>query len=172
MKLKPRGKSWMPGESGNPAGRPIGSRGQYSASFMRDLAADWAQRGPEILAQVAAIDPVRYLGVCASLIPRDVSIAIEARLPGGLEPDEWHLARELFEAVKQALPDAPRIQIIRVFAPSSSPTKYRKANSWGPTPASLSFRSATPAQILSDECERVISGAIAMSALPPEADIR
>jgi hypothetical protein len=169
------------------------------------------------LAQVAAIDPVRYLGVCASLIPRDVSIAIEARLPGGLEPDEWHLARELFEAVKQALPDAntrpagegdairagcdpgalskadrrkgrrhgvnapsklfekehlTRIQIIRVFAPSSSPTKYRKANSWGPTPASLSFRSATPAQILSDECERVISGAIAMSALPPEADIR
>jgi hypothetical protein len=55
---------------------------------------------------VAAIDPVRYLGVCASLIPRAVSNAIEARLPGGLERDEWQLARELFEAVKQALPDA------------------------------------------------------------------
>jgi hypothetical protein len=103
---KPRGKSWVPGESGNPAGRPLGSRGRYSDSFMRDLAADWSQRGPKILAQVAQMDPVRYLGVCASLIPRDVSIAIEARLPGGLEPDEWQLAREIFEAVRKALPDA------------------------------------------------------------------
>jgi hypothetical protein len=104
--LKPRGKPWVPGESGNPAGRPIGSRGRYSDSFMRDLAADWAQRGPEILAQVAKMDPVRYLGVCASLIPRDVSIAIEARLPGNLAPDEWQLALEVIQGIKEAIPDA------------------------------------------------------------------
>jgi hypothetical protein len=104
--LKPRGKPWAPGESGNPAGRPLGARGRYSDNFMRDLAADWAQRGPQILAQVAKMDPVRYLGVAASLIPRDVAVSIEARPPGNLSPDEWQLAREIFEAVKQALPDA------------------------------------------------------------------
>lgn len=103
---KPRGRSFSPGESGNPAGRPLGSRNQFSADFVRDLAVSWAELGPDILMRVAKQDPSRYLGVCASLIPRDVSLSIEQRLPGGLSPEDWQLVTEVMSAVKQSIPDA------------------------------------------------------------------
>jgi len=36
---------WKPGESGNPAGRPLGSRNKLSESVIQDIAADWAIGG-------------------------------------------------------------------------------------------------------------------------------
>jgi hypothetical protein len=41
---------WLPGTSGNPNGRPLGARTEFSNSFLRDLAASWGQCGPEVLA--------------------------------------------------------------------------------------------------------------------------
>ena len=93
---------WKTGKSGNPSGRPKGSRNAFSAAFVGDLQASWAQHGPTVLDQVAKRDPGRYLGVCASLIPRDVSLSIEQRLPGGLSPSDM----AIFQAIKAALPDA------------------------------------------------------------------
>ena len=57
------------------AGRPVGSRSQFSASFLRDMAASWSKAGPDVLAKVARNDPSRYLAVCSTLIPKDVTIA-------------------------------------------------------------------------------------------------
>ena len=98
--------SFLPGVSGNPAGRPVGARSQFSASFLRDLAASWAEAGPGVLARVAKTDPSRYLAVCSTLIPKDVTIALEQRLPGGMSPDDWNLVVEVMGAIKQSLPDA------------------------------------------------------------------
>ena len=39
------GRMWPPGVSGNPNGRPIGSRTVFSQSFLKDLASVWAERG-------------------------------------------------------------------------------------------------------------------------------
>lgn len=101
-----RGKPFIPGESGNPNGRPLGARSQFSNSFLRDLAASWSDCGPDVLARVAASDPSRYLAVCSTLIPRDVQVSIEQQHPGGLSPDDWQLACSVFQAVKEALPNA------------------------------------------------------------------
>jgi hypothetical protein len=36
-------KPWQPGQSGNPNGRPVGSRSAFSAGFTRDLAEVWTE---------------------------------------------------------------------------------------------------------------------------------
>ena len=98
--------SFLPGVSGNPAGRPVGARSQFSASFLRDLAASWAEVGSDVLTKVAKNDPSRYLAVCSTLIPKDVTVSLEQRLPGGMGPDDWQLVMEVMGAIKQSIPDA------------------------------------------------------------------
>jgi hypothetical protein len=97
---------WKPGNSGNQNGRPIGSRNRLSDSVHRDYAAAWAKHGAAVLDKVATDEPAKFLAVAASLIPKDVSLTLTARLPGNLEPDDWQLACEVFGAIKEALPDA------------------------------------------------------------------
>ena len=88
---------WKSGESGNPLGRPKGSRNAFSAAFVGDLQASWVQHGPGVLEKVAAQDPGRYLGICASIIPKDVALTVEQRLPGPLSPQDM----EIFQAIRQ-----------------------------------------------------------------------
>jgi hypothetical protein len=38
---------WKPGRSGNPHGRPVGSRTTFSAGFIKDLAEVWSSHGRE-----------------------------------------------------------------------------------------------------------------------------
>ena len=93
---------WKSGESGNPLGRPKGSRNAFSAAFVGDLQASWVQHGPGVLEKVAAQDPGRYLGICDSIIPKDVALTVEQRLPGPLSPQDM----EIFQAIRQAIPGA------------------------------------------------------------------
>src|SRR5262245_58131168 len=97
---------WLPGQSGNPNGRPLGARTEFSNSFMRDLARVWAKQGGDIIEKVATDDPSRFFAVAASLIPKDVAVTIEQRLPGGLSPEDWSIAMSIFQAINEALPGA------------------------------------------------------------------
>src|SRR5262245_55593554 len=97
---------WLPGQTGNPNGRPLGARTEFSNSFMRDLARVWAKCGADTIEKVAADDPSRFFAVASTLIPKDVAVTIEQRLPGGLSPEDWSIAMSVFEAVKQTIPDA------------------------------------------------------------------
>jgi hypothetical protein len=106
---------WKPGQSGNPSGRPAGARSKFSEAFMRDLAKTWAERGGDIVEMVATTEPARFLAVAASLIPKDVSVSLTARLPGNMEPDDWAIAVEVFGAIKQTLPDAAKRQLGEVL---------------------------------------------------------
>ena len=49
MALEPskhvNGRMWPPGVSGNPNGKPVGSRTVFSQGFLKDLASVWAERG-------------------------------------------------------------------------------------------------------------------------------
>jgi Family of unknown function (DUF5681) len=93
---------WKPGQTGNPLGRPKGTRNQFSAAFIGDMQASWAQHGANVLEIVARKDPSRYLGIASSLIPKDVALSIEARQVGGLDPRDL----EILRAIKLALPTA------------------------------------------------------------------
>jgi len=79
-----RGRPFQPGQSGNPDGRPPGARGRFTEQFYRDLAATWASHGKKAMELTAAIEPAKFIAICASLIPRSVQLDLNARLPGSL----------------------------------------------------------------------------------------
>ena len=99
---------WQPGQSGNPAGRPLGARNRFSEAFVGDIAAAWEKHGTDVVERVLRNEPARFLEVCSRLIPRDVSVTLSARMPGNLEPDDWSALLELLGAVRTALPGDDR----------------------------------------------------------------
>jgi hypothetical protein len=48
---------WPPGKSGNPAGKPPGTRTAFSQGFIRDFALVWAEEGLEAVRKVAKKSP-------------------------------------------------------------------------------------------------------------------
>ena len=48
---------WPPGKSGNPAGKPSGTRAAFSQGFIRDFALVWAEEGLEAVRKVAKKSP-------------------------------------------------------------------------------------------------------------------
>ena len=67
-------EAWKPGQSGNPNGRPKGSRNRLGEAFVADLLADWEKHGVSTLEQAREKDPAAYLRVVASLLPKDVRV--------------------------------------------------------------------------------------------------
>ena len=72
------GRMWIAGQSGNPAGRPVGARGRFSQQFIEDMRASWERHGATVMDRVAVEYPDRYLGIAAHLIPKEVTATIEA----------------------------------------------------------------------------------------------
>src|SRR3984885_10610937 len=99
-------KPWQPGQSGNPNGRPVGSRSAFSAEFTRDLAEVWAEKGKASMLYTAEKQPAVFFATCARLLPNDVRVTVEQQLPGNLSPVDWNLMLEIVDAVKQTIPDA------------------------------------------------------------------
>jgi hypothetical protein len=72
---------------------------------MHDLADVWAEKGKAAMEQTAALEPAKFVAICAGLIPKDVSVTLSARLPGNLELEDYSTFQELLQAAKQAIPD-------------------------------------------------------------------
>ena len=106
MELHPNLRPWPPGVSGNPNGRPLGSRSAFSAGFTRDLAEVWAEKGKASMLYTAEKQPATFFAVCARLIGPEVKLTIEQQLPGTLSPSDWNLMMQILDAVKSAIPDA------------------------------------------------------------------
>jgi hypothetical protein len=99
-------KPFRPGESGNLNGRP--ARARLTEQFVSDLSATWSRHGSRILEDMARKDGRSFAHLAAKLIPQDVTLSVQARLPGDLAPDDWSSMLELLSAVKAALPDDQR----------------------------------------------------------------
>lgn len=63
--------SWQPGQSGNPNGRPKGSRDTLTESFIKDLAEAWEEYGADAIQRVAKDQPVEFLKLAARLVPKE-----------------------------------------------------------------------------------------------------
>jgi len=65
---------WQPGQSGNPLGRPKGSRNKLGEDFIRALQEDFAENGKQAIVEVRTERPHEYLKVVASILPKQVEI--------------------------------------------------------------------------------------------------
>jgi len=62
--------AWKPGQSGNPAGRPKGSRHRFSEKFVSDFLADWEQHGAAVIKEVRETKPDVYLRAATAILPK------------------------------------------------------------------------------------------------------
>jgi len=71
-----RGRPFAKGTSGNPAGRPAGSRNKICEMFLEDLSADWERHGAEAIAECRRTDVATYVRLAASLIPKEFGVRV------------------------------------------------------------------------------------------------
>lgn len=65
---------WQPGQSGNPAGRPKGSRNKLSENFITALSNDFEKNGVSVIEAVRAEKPAEYLKIIAAIVPKEINV--------------------------------------------------------------------------------------------------
>ena len=68
--------SWKPGQSGNPAGRPKGTKDAINKAFLEDVTEDWRECGKEALERARKERPAEYVRMVASLLPKDQNLNV------------------------------------------------------------------------------------------------
>ena len=89
--------AFKPGQSGNPAGRPKGSRVKLGEQFLSDLMADWAGNGAQAIKDMREDKPGDYVKVVAATLPKELNVKVS-------EIDELsdeQLARQLASLASQ-----------------------------------------------------------------------
>jgi Family of unknown function (DUF5681) len=104
--LRPGMVPWKPGQSGNPAGRPIGSRQKISEALLADLHDVWAEHGKSVLQRLAVTEPGKLASIAYGLLPRDIFVTVEQRTPAGMDTEDWDKMLGLARTMREVAPDA------------------------------------------------------------------
>jgi hypothetical protein len=104
---------WQPGQSGNPAGRPKGSRNKLSEDFVAALYNDFREHGSAAIAACRAEKPDVYVRVIAGILPKDVQLKVQSL--DDLTDDQ--LMRKLAALTEMAKPLLARLPVVIDAAP-------------------------------------------------------
>jgi hypothetical protein len=74
--------AFKPGQSGNPAGRPLGNRNKLNEKFILALHDDFVEHGTAVIERVRKTKPEIYLKVIASILPRELHFKNESAFEG------------------------------------------------------------------------------------------
>jgi hypothetical protein len=85
----------------NGGGRPVGSRNRLAVEFVDGLASEFAARGQQAIKQVCKNDPVAFLKIVSSVLPREVLLKATLNVTATDEYEDfaqyiadWRLARQ------------------------------------------------------------------------------
>ena len=67
---------FKPGRSGNPKGRPLGSKNKLSEDFLEALTENFAKHGKEAIDRVVKDEPAQYLKIIAGLMPKELLLQV------------------------------------------------------------------------------------------------
>jgi len=94
-------KPFVAGRSGNPGGKPVGSRNKLQGDFMRELADDFSANGRAAIIECRTDKPETYLKIVALLMPKDFAVSrpfeglSDEELKGAIAALRSHLASTL-----------------------------------------------------------------------------
>jgi len=94
---------WKPGQSGNPAGRPLGRKNKFSGDFWAALQQEWELRGADALNTVCKYRPEVYVKIIASLVIREDHPSEEIR-PYEYSDEEIGELIEMIQAARREHP--------------------------------------------------------------------
>ena len=113
---------FQPGQSGNPAGGPVGSRHrqQLNGEFIAALLRDFRQGGPRAIERVRRTQPAAYLKILTLLVPREHKVEHSNPLKG-LTDEQLEAMIEYIETSLAAQAGAPPKMIEGTIEPKTVP---------------------------------------------------
>jgi hypothetical protein len=103
--------AWKPGQSGNPAGRPLGSRHKIAENVLGAFSLMTGADAETSLRALRDDDPGKFWQIAATLLPREVAVSIQRTLPGNLDSESYATLRRVVELIDRLAPDVDPLEV-------------------------------------------------------------